>query len=150
MESNTPVDGNSLKTNLDQDHGSYKNINSANKIPTKIPRSNEAAVKLAPKKTNVKMGQIQQTTFATVEVSENPKNQEIAEELKMEQVITPVILDYGNTGCHLSSVQAGVTKFERFLFKINIPKENDRILRIGVMASFQKLSIILLIKCFKN
>ena len=65
------VDGKSFKAHLDQDHGSYKNTEGfepyqylANETPTKIPRPNEAGVKLAPKKTNVKLGQIQQTAFA--------------------------------------------------------------------------------------
>ena len=104
MESDAPVDGKSFKTHLDQDHGSYKNMEgfepyqySANETPTKIPRPNKAGVKLAPKKTNVKMGQIQQTAFAAGQVSENPKNHEITEiireELKMEQVITPAVID---------------------------------------------------------
>ena len=102
MESNAPVDGKSFKTHLDQDHGSYKNIegsepyqHSANETPTKIPKPNEAGVNLAPKKTNVEMGQIQQT--AEEQVSENPKNHEITEiireELKMEQVITSAVVD---------------------------------------------------------
>ena len=65
------VDGKSFKAHLDQDHGSYKNTEGfepyqylANETPTKIPRPNEAGVKLAPKKTNMKLGQIQQTAFA--------------------------------------------------------------------------------------
>ena len=65
------VDGKSFKAHLDQDHGSYKNTEGfepyqylANETPTKIPRPNEAGIKLAPKKTNMKLGQIQQTAFA--------------------------------------------------------------------------------------
>ena len=102
MESNAPVDGKSSKTHLDQDHGSYKNMEgfepyqySANETPTKIPRPNETGLKQAPKTTIVKMGQIQQT--AERQVSENPKNHEITEiireELKMEQVITTCVID---------------------------------------------------------
>ena len=102
MESNAPVDGKSFKTNLDQNQGSYKNMEgfepfqySANKTPSKIPRPNEAGLKLAPKTTIVKKSQIQQT--ADVQVSENPKNHEITEiikeELKMEQVITSCVID---------------------------------------------------------
>ena len=102
MESNATVDGKSFKTHLDQNQGSYKNMEEfepnqylANETPTKIPRPNEAGVNLAPKKTNVKLGQIQQT--AEGQVSENPKNHEISEivreELKMEQVITSCDID---------------------------------------------------------
>ena len=102
MKSNAPVDGKSFKAHLDQDHGSSKNMEGfesneylVNETPTNIPRPNEAGLKLAPKTTNVKMGQIQQT--AEVQVSGNPKNHEITEiireELKMEQVITNCVID---------------------------------------------------------
>ena len=102
MKSNAPVDVKSFKAHLDQDHGSSKNMEGfesneylVNETPTNIPRPNEAGLKLAPKTTNVKMGQIQQT--AEVQVSGNPKNHEITEiireELKMEQVITNCVID---------------------------------------------------------
>ena len=91
QEANGDADGKSVKTHLDQDNGSYKNMEGfepnqclANETPTKIPRPNEAGVKLAPKKTNVKMGQIQQAAFAEGQVSENPENREITEIFREE------------------------------------------------------------------
>ena len=52
-----------------------------------------------------------------------------------------VCLHYGNTGCRV--FKQGVQNWKDFCLKINIPKGNDRILRIGVVASCEKLGIIL-------
>ena len=56
--------------------------------------------------------------------------------------------DYGNTGYGVSSPR--IQNKKKICLKINIPKGNYWILRIGVVASCQKLVIILLIKWFKN
>ena len=48
---------------------------------------------------------------------------------------------YGNTGCGV--FKQGIQNWKDFCLKINITKGNDWILRIGVMASCQKLGIIL-------
>ena len=53
------------------------------------------------------------------------------------------IITYGNTGCWV--FKQGVHNWKDFCLKINIPKGNYWILRIGVMASFQILGIILVI-----
>ena len=50
----------------------------------------------------------------------------------------------------MSSFYAWGTKSKRFCLRINIPKRNCWILRIDVVASCQKLAMILLIKWFKN
>ena len=44
----------------------------------------------------------------------------------------------------------GVQNWKDFCLKLNIPKGNDWILSIGIMASYQKLGIVLVIKGFKN
>ena len=51
---------------------------------------------------------------------------------------------YGNTGYGVS--KSGYTQLESFLPKNEIPNGNYWILRIGVVASCQKLGIILVIK----
>ena len=46
----------------------------------------------------------------------------------------------------LLSFQVGDKNWKDFCLKINIPKGNDLILRIGVVESCQKLGIVLVIK----
>ena len=55
---------------------------------------------------------------------------------------------YGSTGCWV--FKQGIQNQKDFCLKISIPKENSWILRIGVMASCQNLSIILVITWFKE
>ena len=54
----------------------------------------------------------------------------------------------GNTGCRV--FKWGIQNWKYFCLKINITKGNYWILTIGVVASCQKLGIILVIKWFKN
>ena len=62
-------------------------------------------------------------------------------EAELYQKIEPSYLDYGNTCCGVFN--GGIQNLKGFWLKINIPKGNYRILRIGVVASCQKLDIIL-------
>ena len=55
---------------------------------------------------------------------------------------------YGSMGCRV--FQRGIQNWKDFRLKINIPKGNDWILRIGVVASCQKLGIILENKVIKK
>ena len=50
-------------------------------------------------------------------------------------------LDYGNTGCLV--FKGGIQNEKYFCLKINLPKGNYWILWVGVVASYQKLGIIL-------
>ena len=50
---------------------------------------------------------------------------------------------YGNTGCWV--FKRGIQNYKDFCLKINMPKWNSWVLRIGIMASCQKLGIILVI-----
>ena len=56
--------------------------------------------------------------------------------------------DYGNTGCRV--FKWGIQNLKDFHLKMNIPKRNSWILRIGVVASCQKLGIIIVIMWFKK
>ena len=100
----------------------------ANETPTKIPRPNEAGVKLAPKKTNVKMGQIQQAAFAEGQVSENREITEIfREELKIEQVITEAVIDNEATfyTCNIcNEIFGGLRIAEKHFKNIHQNKKN--------------------------
>ena len=55
-------------------------------------------------------------------------------------------LHYGNTGCRV--FKGGIQNWKDFGLKMNIPKGNGSILGIRVVASFQKLGIILENKVF--
>ena len=55
---------------------------------------------------------------------------------------------YGSTGCQF--FKRGVQSWKDFCLKIDIPKGNYWILRIGLMERCQKSGIILVIKWFKN
>ena len=58
---------------------------------------------------------------------------------------------YGNTGFQGYGVSSlGIQNYKHICPKINIPKEDNWFLRIGVVTSYQKLATILLIKLFVN
>ena len=62
--------------------------------------------------------------------------------LKVCYFHSPGKLHYTIWQFRLSSFQAGYTKLETFCLKLNIPKENFWILRIGLMGRCQKLGVI--------
>ena len=51
------------------------------------------------------------------------------------------VVGYGSTGCWV--FKRGVQNYKHFCLKISITKGNYWILKIGVVASYQKLGIIL-------
>ena len=53
----------------------------------------------------------------------------------------PYLYSYGNTGCQ--DFKRGIQNWNDFCLKINISIGKDWILRIGVVASYHKLDIIL-------
>ena len=70
------------------------------------------------------------------------------QEFKTIALLLFLHVEYGNTGCKV--FKRGIQNKKYFCLKINIPKEDSLILRFGLIASCQKLGIILEKMWFKK